>query len=250
MRQRLECVAYQAEPGVRVIPKWESATSVKKSHDLPVVRRNQGTGECSTTKRSPACAWTDVIHHRDLQRLEDVLGDQALEDFSSNIVRDLYAHISVASLADKGTRDGLKRTFDTFPLPTLRLWMSDAEQCWTRCCCQSPRERAEWARRHRVVPPSYAILTDSDAATPRFADAAQNTTPRSKRNRRSQRAGHKETILGHRPAGPKVPGYSSDFSSMPWVVIPSSTEPVFFLALHGPLIQYHTLTWSLPILSR
>jgi hypothetical protein len=52
-----------------------------------------------------------------------------------------------------------------------------AEQCWTNCCCFSPKERIAWARKHGVTPPAYAVL---DAAADREqAERAASSAPSS-----------------------------------------------------------------------
>lgn len=40
-----------------------------------------------------------------------------------------------------------------FPCQHGRCGCSSAGQCWSNCCCHTPRERQAWAKRHGVVPP-------------------------------------------------------------------------------------------------
>lgn len=42
-----------------------------------------------------------------------------------------------------------------------RFFKMIAEHCWTKCCCRSPKQRADWAKANGVSPPSYAIVTET-----------------------------------------------------------------------------------------
>lgn len=76
----------------------------------------------------------------------------------------------------------LSLTFCTLPIPIARLaapkgesavpypcencpcGCDGPEKCWTNCCCMTPTQRLEWAKKRGVTPPSYAVLADpSDA---------------------------------------------------------------------------------------
>jgi hypothetical protein len=43
-----------------------------------------------------------------------------------------------------------------FPCQDNPCGCQTAEQCWTHCCCLTPEQHWEWARRHHVEPPAYA----------------------------------------------------------------------------------------------
>jgi hypothetical protein len=47
-----------------------------------------------------------------------------------------------------------------------------AEQCWTKCCCFTPRERLAWAKKNGVQPPDYAVLASNDDGLEPPADEA------------------------------------------------------------------------------
>ncbi len=47
-----------------------------------------------------------------------------------------------------------------FPCQDHPCGCQSAEQCWTHCCCLTPEQHWEWARRHHVEPPAYATRPD------------------------------------------------------------------------------------------
>jgi hypothetical protein len=53
---------------------------------------------------------------------------------------------------------------EAFPCQGGRCGCDSAKQCWTSCCCLSPRERKAWAEREGVAPPEYAVLDEADAS--------------------------------------------------------------------------------------
>lgn len=76
----------------------------------------------------------------------------------------------------------LTLTFCTLPIPIAKLaapkgesavpypcencpcGCDGPEQCWTNCCCMTPTQRLEWAKKRGVTPPSYAVLQDSNSS--------------------------------------------------------------------------------------
>lgn len=52
---------------------------------------------------------------------------------------------------------------EAFPCQGGRCGCASARQCWTSCCCLSPRERKAWAEREGVTPPEYAVLEEAAA---------------------------------------------------------------------------------------
>lgn len=58
-----------------------------------------------------------------------------------------------------------KNSSTPFPCQNCACGCKTPEQCWTHCCCYSPKERAAWAKEHGVTPPSYAILNESDSSS-------------------------------------------------------------------------------------
>jgi hypothetical protein len=68
-----------------------------------------------------------------------------------------------------------------FPCQDNPCGCQTAEECWTHCCCLTPEEHWEWARRHHVEPPAYATRPEPQGwrTTPRRAReeaAAPETT--------------------------------------------------------------------------
>jgi hypothetical protein len=45
-----------------------------------------------------------------------------------------------------------------FPCQNSPCGCKTAEQCWSNCCCLTPKQRLAWAERNGVTPPSYAAL--------------------------------------------------------------------------------------------
>ena len=50
---------------------------------------------------------------------------------------------------------------ERFPCQSSGCGCKTAEQCWTHCCCYTPTQRLEWAKRNKVTPPSYAVLSEA-----------------------------------------------------------------------------------------
>lgn len=48
---------------------------------------------------------------------------------------------------------GIDSSGGAFPCQHGRCGCASAGQCWSNCCCHTPRERQAWAKRHGVVPP-------------------------------------------------------------------------------------------------
>lgn len=57
---------------------------------------------------------------------------------------------------------------EAFPCQSCGCGCKTAEQCWTNCCCYTPTERLAWAKKNKVSPPKYAVLSEAGApdATP------------------------------------------------------------------------------------
>jgi hypothetical protein len=84
----------------------------------------------------------------------------------------------------------LALTFCTLPIPIARLaapkgesavpypcencpcGCDGPEKCWTKCCCMTPTQRLEWAKKRGVTPPSYAVLADPSDAKPSCCKSA------------------------------------------------------------------------------
>lgn len=45
-----------------------------------------------------------------------------------------------------------------YPCQNRSCGCKSAYQCWTSCCCFSPQQRLDWAKKHGVTPPAYAVL--------------------------------------------------------------------------------------------
>ncbi len=53
-----------------------------------------------------------------------------------------------------------KDSTEAFPCQDSPCACKSARECWTSCCCRSPKERMAWAVEHGVQPPDYAVLSD------------------------------------------------------------------------------------------
>ena len=63
-----------------------------------------------------------------------------------------------------------------YPCQSGHCGCKSAFQCWTSCCCQTPEERLEWARKNGASPPSYAILK-SPSQPKSVANTASKKSP-------------------------------------------------------------------------
>jgi hypothetical protein len=55
------------------------------------------------------------------------------------------------------------KTDELFPCSTCGCGCDSAERCWTNCCCHTLAERLEWAAKHGVRPPEFALADARDA---------------------------------------------------------------------------------------
>ena len=51
-----------------------------------------------------------------------------------------------------------------YPCQHSHCGCKSAHHCWTKCCCRSPQQRADWAKKHGVTPPSYAVLSEAPSS--------------------------------------------------------------------------------------
>lgn len=131
---------------------------------------------------------------------------------------------------------------EAYPCQSGRCGCASAKQCWTNCCCLSPRERRAWAEREGVTPPAYAILDDADApveaseATVRSCCAAKPAAKASMAKSSSAKpsccvasescdspvepdsAQLEETVYALTVSAMKCRGAASDFNSLAWFV--------------------------------
>ena len=49
---------------------------------------------------------------------------------------------------------------ERFPCENSPCGCRSAKHCWTKCCCRTPKQRAEWAKANSVNPPSYAVVKE------------------------------------------------------------------------------------------
>lgn len=143
-----------------------------------------------------------------------------------------------------------------YPCQTCRCGCKTAFQCWTSCCCHTPEERLEWARKNGVTPPSYAILKSPVKTT--FVSAKSvskssccNTTkecgdsniatcdqPQYKACEHCTKAAEKKKnqrwvfVLD----ALKCQGKSSSFSLLPWTIVPASVTWISTLSISGKVI--------------
>jgi len=70
-----------------------------------------------------------------------------------------------------------------FPCQHGRCGCATAAQCWSSCCCHTPRERMAWAKRHGVVPPidlmALALEADLKLDAHGSADCCASESPSS-----------------------------------------------------------------------
>jgi hypothetical protein len=65
---------------------------------------------------------------------------------------------------------------EPFPCQSHSCGCATAHQCWTDCCCFTPRQRLAWAMRNRVTPPPSARFSDADRLAA-ASDVAQDKAP-------------------------------------------------------------------------
>jgi hypothetical protein len=82
---------------------------------------------------------------------------------------------------------------ERFPCEDCPCGCSTAEYCWDKCCCNSDREKLEWAERNGVTPPAFLLARVArkgeliaDAAKPpcchRTSGKAESTEPASSKD--------------------------------------------------------------------
>jgi hypothetical protein len=118
-----------------------------------------------------------------------------------------------------------------------------AEQCWTKCCCNSPEQRAAWAERNGVTPPSYAVLESGkgdlrvsktkSCCLHRKSGSLLEAHSEAKSQTKEKRAS-RGFLIG--PLVLKCHGQASDFSSMPWGVISDTQFESMSVPLVGDLV--------------
>jgi hypothetical protein len=67
-----------------------------------------------------------------------------------------------------------KSSHTPFPCQDCACGCQTPEQCWTHCCCFTPKQRAAWAKEKGITPPSYAIL---DEPSPKIATGPKVSKP-------------------------------------------------------------------------
>lgn len=65
---------------------------------------------------------------------------------------------------------------EPFPCQSHSCGCASAHQCWTACCCYTPRQRLAWATRNGVTPPPSAHFSEQDRLAA-ANDVAHDTTP-------------------------------------------------------------------------
>lgn len=136
-----------------------------------------------------------------------------------------------------------------FPCQHGRCGCTTAQKCWTNCCCHTPSERLQWAKKRGVNPPSYAVLSDSPSqkkvasCCSKLPTKTHLQTPSSESSRsccpkdapdRFSKQKHR-TVLSILAC--KCKGSSSLFTSLPWFLdlgdcflqlpMVCSDEPIF-----------------------
>jgi hypothetical protein len=127
---------------------------------------------------------------------------------------------------------------ERFPCEGHRCGCKTAHQCWTNCCCNSPKQRVAWAKRNNIQPPAYAVLSDPDETeSDRFDRLRKNVAKKSaaedycgtskcghcdnqkkpKENSERTATGKKKTFVLSMLAL-RCQGKSSAMTSLPWLV--------------------------------
>lgn len=124
-----------------------------------------------------------------------------------------------------------------FPCENCPCGCNGPEKCWTSCCCMTPAERLQWARKRGVTPPAYAILETKPSGLPVPNDAkpkgcikcqkcvAKSIQPEQQIVSRQR----SKLVLGL--AAAKCAGKSFDLSSLPYFTIPVAPQ------LHQQLLE-------------
>jgi hypothetical protein len=146
-------------------------------------------------------------------------------------------------LLETPNKDSLQKEQTTpFPCQHKACGCRTAEQCWTTCCCNSPAQRAAWAKHNNVTPPSYAILEMSkggisDSKARSCCSHRKNTSPTENQSQAKlpvkERKVKRGFVIG--ALALQCHGQASDFSSMPWGVVPDEQFESFAIPLLGLL---------------
>lgn len=128
-----------------------------------------------------------------------------------------------------------------YPCENCPCGCSGPEKCWTSCCCMTPAERLDWAKKKGITPPAYALLAETQLVKPLYASAvskgctkcskcsAQNAQPK----RQTTATKQAKLILGI--AAAKCSGKSFDLSSLPHFTIPNL--PIFFVTIRRTFLR-------------
>jgi hypothetical protein len=69
----------------------------------------------------------------------------------------LSAYVMTASGIPLPLPDRSQKQAGAFPCAANACGCASADRCWRSCCCHTLAERMDWARRHGVRPPAFAI---------------------------------------------------------------------------------------------
>lgn len=115
-----------------------------------------------------------------------------------------------------------------FPCMDCPCGCSNAEQCWSDCCCHSVEERLAWARNHGIKPPSYLIAAKVEGRPATRACCAAkrqccsaHTAPccqTTKHVHQEQETGNKVALI----EALKCKGFG-----LSWLTIPATAPPDF-----------------------
>ncbi len=151
-----------------------------------------------------------------------------------------------------------------FPCQDCGCGCHSPEKCWTSCCCHSPAERLEWAKRNGVTPPSYAILKETNGSRQTLVDRSlkkkasctscskcsgktRDQDAKLSSNRQVKRGQGRFAILWK---AMKCQGKSSDFGSIPWALVPDRPVRVVslsFVETHLSILDCHPVVhWKRP----
>ncbi len=136
---------------------------------------------------------------------------------------------------------------EPFPCQGCSCGCKSARQCWTSCCCQTPRQRLAWAKKNGVTPPAYAVVEDDsvDSAsiccsskTPTACSACARKSSsglsKAEKPRRPVAAAKRKWILSLSALG--CQGKSTNFTLLPWTILVSNHELTVALVKCGPIL--------------
>ena len=88
----------------------------------------------------------------------------------------LGIHPYSSATGGQGTESSEGEDQVPFPCQHGRCGCATARKCWTDCCCHTPSERLQWAKKRGVTPPTYAVLNESKKSAKRTSCCSTKVT--------------------------------------------------------------------------